>query len=151
MFSGSLMLLCAAGPQASLTATNNAIKQEIRSLLEKWPKDFNARKVSQVCNLFSPDLVARYPHAPDRDYEAMCSHLRQVMQSKDKTYRYDAPQIEEILISGDLAVVRLIWTLSITEPIVSEKTTIKEIGLDVFKRQKDGTWKISISYAYEES
>lgn len=146
MISGSLMLLCATAP-TPLTAKEIASQREIRALLEKWPKDFNAKKVSQACSLFAHDLIARYPDAPDRDYEAMCSHLRDVMHSQDKTYRYDAPQIEEILISGDLAVVRLIWTLRISDPNVPVKTTIKEIGLDVFKRQKDGKWKISISYA----
>ena len=77
-------------------------QREIRSLLEKWPRDFNAKKVSQVCNLFAPDLKAHYPNVPERDFEAMCHHLKAIMHSQDKTYRYDTPHIDEILISGNL-------------------------------------------------
>ena len=131
------MLLCATGPNAPITVSDSANQKGSDSILEKWPKDFNEKRVSQVCSLFAPDLIARYPDAPDRNYEEMCSHLGEVMHSRDKTYHYDAPQIEEILISGDLAVVRLIWTLKVTDPKVPEKKIIKEIGMDVFKRQKN--------------
>ena len=151
MISGSLMLLCATGQQTPLTTSEKEIVQEIRSLLEKWPKDFNAKRASHVCGLFAPDLIARYPRAPDRDYDAMCTHLKEIMHDPEKTYRYETPQIEEILISGDLAVVRLIWTLRITDANTTKKEVLKEIGLDVFKRQKDGKWKVSISYAYEKT
>lgn len=143
------MLLCATGQQAPITVSDSAKQREIRSLLEKWANDFNEKRVSEACSLFASDLIARYPGAPDRDYEGMCSHLKKIVAGADKTYRYDAPQIEEILISGDLAVVRLIWTLRVTDPKVPEKKIIQEIGMDVFKRQKDGKWKISVSYAYE--
>jgi len=56
-----------------------------------------------------------------------------------------------MLVSGDLAVVRLVWTLSITDRNVPAGLTIKEKGIDVFTRQKDGAWKLSISHAYPYS
>lgn len=114
-------------------------EQEINHLLQKWPQDFNAKNLEATCNLFSPDLIASYPGTPDRNYEAMCQTLKNAFE---KTLTYEAPIIEQIIIEGDLAVVRLIWTLKANEESVQEK------GLDVFKRQKDGSWKIIISYAY---
>jgi ketosteroid isomerase-like protein len=80
----------------------------------------------------------------------MCQQLTAAVNNPAKTFRYEAPQIEDILVSGDLAVVRLIWTLSITDPNVPGGLTIKERGIDVFTRQKDGIWKISISHAYPD-
>jgi len=131
-------------PEASVPA-------EIRQALEQWPRDFNAQDAAGVCGLFAPDLVASYPNQPDKNYAAMCQQLTAALKNPAKTFRYEAPQIEDILVSGDLAVVRLIWTLSITDPNVPGGLTIKERGIDVFTRQKDGTWKISISHAYPDS
>lgn len=126
---------------------------EIRNLLENWTKDFNAKKFPETCKLFAPDLFASYLGAPERNYDDMCQHLKKALFNPQADYKYDFPQIEEILIADNLAVVRLIWTLTINEktPKDDQKTPkliIKENGIDIFKRQKDGTWKISISYAY---
>lgn len=140
------MLLCAKG-DGPLSAKDRASQKKIRDLLAKWAEDFNAKKSAQVCAIYAPDLIARSPHAPDKDYEAMCDHLKEIIKNKEITCHYDSPTVEEILISGDLAVVRLCWHLKIKKDL-SEKS-IKELGINVFKRQKDGKWKISISYTFE--
>jgi ketosteroid isomerase-like protein len=48
-------------------------------------------------------------------------------------------------------VVRLVWTLRVTDPGTPGTLVVKERGLDVFQRQRDGAWKIHISHAYPES
>lgn len=124
---------------------------EILSLLKKWPQDFNSKNIQGVCDLFAPDLVATYPGTKDRNFSEMCHHLTNALTSSQKRYHYDEPEIEQILVSQELAVVRLIWTLNVYDLAKRENTLIKERGLDVFKRQNDGKWKISISYAYPET
>lgn len=119
---------------------------EIIQALQKWPQDFNSKHIKEVCGLFAPDLIASYPGTKDRNYEEMCHKLTASLSDSDKSFRYDAPAIEQIIIEGDLAVVRLIWTLTISYK--DQQEIIKEKGLDVFQRQKDGTWKIAVSYAY---
>lgn len=116
--------------------------------LNKWPQDFNSKNLRGVCDLFAPDLVASYPGTKDRNYEEMCRQLTSALTDPEKILHYDAPNIEQIIIEGDLAVVRLIWTLKSSSKNKPEVETIKEKGLDLFKRQKDGSWKIVISYAY---
>lgn len=119
---------------------------EIRRRLNQWPHDFNAKKSQEVCGLFAPDLIASYPGTKDRNYDEMCKQLTGILSSIGKTYEYEAPEIEQVIVEHDLAVVRLIWTLKVTDG--SHQEVIKEKGLDVFRCQKDGTWKIAISYAY---
>ena len=55
--------------------------------------------------------------------------------------------VKEILVSGDLAVVRLTWTDTSLgrdgKPVAHD-----EAGLDVFGRQSDGSWKIIRYIAY---
>ncbi len=50
---------------------------------------------------------------------------------------------------GDVAVVRLVWTLTITEKDGREIKSV-EPGMDVFRQQADGSWKIVRYMAYEE-
>lgn len=121
---------------------------QIQAVLEQWPKDFNAKNVDPVCSLFAPDLIASYPGTKDVDYEQMCGRLRAAMNEKNRQFHYDLPEIEQILVMGDWAVVRLIWTLTIDVKKPIERQVIREKGLDVFKKQSDGSWKIAISFAY---
>jgi ketosteroid isomerase-like protein len=72
------------------------------------------------------------------------------MTSESPTYHYDAPRIEEVLVSGDLAVVRVVWTLHVSGPTPAEETVETENGVDVFRRQPDGAWRILLSHAFPE-
>jgi steroid delta-isomerase len=119
----------------------------IRETLQKWTADFNARDSSHICDLFAPDLRYDYRGFPERDYETLCSVLRRSLRDTTKTFAY-ALDIREIIVSGDLAVVRLVWTLKVSSGGAATIET-KEPGLDVFRRQPDGSWKIVRYVAYE--
>lgn len=122
-------------------------KEEITRLLNQWPDDFNAQRLEPVCSLFSSDAIASYPKSVDRDYSAICGTFKNLFANSDLKFTYDKPEIKEILVNGDLAIVRLVWTLKVSKhDLLIEK--VVENGLDVFKKQPDGTWKIAISYAY---
>lgn len=127
-----------------------APREEIVALLQKWPQDFNAKKKEAVCALFATDLVASYPNTPDRNYQEMCQTLSAAIDNPDLDFSYEAPEIEQILVADTLAAVRLIWTLKIVDRQDQTCTTVREKGLDIFRREKGGNWKIAISYAYPE-
>jgi steroid delta-isomerase len=120
----------------------------IRATLTQWMADFNAGKVDKVCDLFARDLVAQYRGQGERGYDALCDLLKRSLGDRSKSYRY-ALAIKEILVEGDLAVVRLTWTLTVRGKDAVGETTAEEPGMDVFRRQSDGTWKISRYLAYE--
>jgi ketosteroid isomerase-like protein len=146
LFSSLLFLLSDQAVCSIEVKKNTKDPSEIISRLEQWPKDFNDKKVQAVCDLFAPNLVASYPGTTDKNYEEMCLQLKKAMTDVTKQFRYAAPHIEEILIGDNMAAVRLIWTLTISNKDGVE--TVKEKGLDVFQRQPDGKWKIAISFAY---
>jgi steroid delta-isomerase len=118
----------------------------IRGALAKWTADFNARDASKICDLFASDLRYDFRGLPERDYEALCALLRRVLADKSRTFTYSL-DIKEIIVSGDLAVVRLVWTSKLNADGKTVET--KEPGLDVFRRQPDGSWKIARYIAYE--
>jgi ketosteroid isomerase-like protein len=145
-----LALLLVAGTGRAATAAPDP-QAQIRHALEQWPRDFAAGNAGAVCGLFARDLVATYPGQADRDYQALCADLTASMHDAQRKFRYDTPRIEVLLVSGDLAVVRLVWTLRISTPGADEGPPGYERGVDVFRRQSDGSWKVSISHSYPDA
>ena len=121
---------------------------EIESTLTRWMADFNAGKADRICDLFAAEVRADYRGFPTRDHRAICDLLTKSLADESRTYRYSL-DIKEILVFGDVAVVRLVWTLSIRERDGKAITSV-EPGMDIFQRQADGEWKIIRYMAYEE-
>jgi ketosteroid isomerase-like protein len=121
----------AAGPRAA-----------IRGALDNWTTAFNSRDIGSVCDLFSRDLIASYQGQPERGYDALCALLSNSLKDPEKSYHYRL-RVKEILVCGDLSVVRLAWTLTVEPKDGRATETIEELGSDVFRRQPDGSWKIS--------
>lgn len=115
-------------------------KQAIIERLDGFADAFNARNVSKLCDLFAPDLIATIPLALETTRDKLCGNLDRLLAIKDLQLHYDHPDIREVIISGDLAVVRLVWTLTARKGDMEDAT--QEGGLDIFRRQPDGRWSI---------
>ena len=57
--------------------------------------------------------------------------------------------IKEIMVSGDMAAVRLVWTLTVKRQGQAVDTVTSEPGLDIFRRQPNGRWSISRFIAFD--
>jgi uncharacterized protein (TIGR02246 family) len=134
----------------STVSAQSAVGAEtaVRDALLKWTIDFNTRNTSRICDLFAPDLVYDYRGFPERGYDALCGLLHRSLNDRTKKFTYFL-DIKEIIVAGDLAIVRLVWTLNVTSPDTSEAKGSIEPGLDVFRRQPDGSWRIIRYIAYE--
>jgi steroid delta-isomerase len=141
----SLLLLAAGGPASAQTEA--AAETAIREAFARWTRDFNTRDPTRICDLFAKDLRYDYRGFPERDYDALCRLLRRSLTDPTKRFAY-AFDIREIIVSGDIAIVRLTWTLKVTLPGAAPVES-KEPGLDVFRRQPDGSWKIVRYIGYE--
>lgn len=119
----------------------------IRSALEFWKSAFNARDTAHVCDIFAPDL--QYDAGPIRNgtYAGICDHLRRLLGTREPKLSYALERIADIMTAGDLAVVRLDWTLTVA-PAQGPAETAHEAGMDIFRRQPDGSWKIVRFMAY---
>ncbi len=141
---GGLVLLCAAACAQTHAPTDAAI----REALTGWMADFNAGRVDRVCELFATDLRYDYRGLGERDYRQMCSGLQRSLGDPLRHYRY-ALEIKDIIVSGDLAVARVLWTLTTETQAASAPTVTHEHSLDVFRRQADGRWKMTRFVAYD--
>lgn len=116
--------------------------------MRQWAADFNASKADRFCTLFATDARADVRGQPERDYNAICDVLTRSLNDGTRHSSY-SPDIKEILVFGDVAVVRLVWTLIVTREDGGETTSIKP-GMDVFRKQANGTWKIARYMSYEQ-
>jgi uncharacterized protein (TIGR02246 family) len=144
-----VVVLAGCGGHATAPDTSRD-KAAIEAVLQQWPKDFDAKNVDAVCGLFAADVVLVYPDSPDRNHEQFCDQMRKLFGNTERTFSYAAPDIEEVLVDGDLATVRLIWTLTVKDRSGKVLDTVKENGVDVFRRQSDGSWKIHVSHAFTQ-
>ena len=129
-------------------ADAEADRATIAARLEAWADAFNAHDAAKTCDLFSADLVSTMRGRPDEGRDAVCRRVALALADRSLTLRY-APEIKEILVGGDLAVVRLVWSVTARRgptPVVS-----KEPGLDVFRREPDGQWRIIRFLAYSNA
>lgn len=122
-------------------------QSRIRAALENWTTAFNAGDSGRICDLFAPDLIADYQGQPERNYQSLCDHLRRSLSGGRRKFHYSLA-IREILVSGSLAVVRLVWTLRTYQTNGAEAGSTIEPGIDIFRLQPDGSWKISRFMAY---
>lgn len=134
--------LALSGASAALAADDD----DIRMRLEQWTDDFNEGRADGICDLFSREAISNYRGQPERSYDDICALLQDSLADPARDYRYQL-DIREIIVEGDLAVVRLVWTLFIS-PL---NVTSIEPGIDVFRRDADGEWRIIRYLAYEEA
>jgi len=120
---------------------------DIKHALNQWMADFNAGRADKVCALFAPDLRADFRGQPERGYDGLCDLLKGSLADEERTFSYGL-DVKEILVLGDVAVVRLVWTLTVKDKNGRETTSV-EPGMDIFKEQADGKWRIIRYVAYE--
>jgi uncharacterized protein (TIGR02246 family) len=146
----TLLLAAIAYGCPAAAQSDGRAEAAIRAALTQWMTDFNAGDPEGACRLFAPDLIAQVRGQPERSYTDLCDLLKRSLSDRTKTYRYGLA-VKEILVAGDLAVVRLTWTLTVKRRDTGGETSSDEFGIDIFRRQGDGSWKISRFMSYDTS
>ncbi len=136
-----LCLLAVAAGTLPACADQASDKAAITTRLRAFSDAFNARDEAGSCDIFAPDLIATMPPKLETSREAICGNINRLFGSGDLRLHYDYPEILEIIVSGDIAVVRIRWTLTVHKG--ADQDTTAEGGLDVFRRQPDGRWSIA--------
>jgi len=117
---------------------------DIRARLLQWTKDFNEGRKEAACDLFSKELISDYRGQGEAGYEARCRLLVRAIDDPARDFHYE-PNIKEVIVEGNLAVVRLEWKLTVTPGDI----TAFEPGMDIFRKEADGQWRIIRYMAYD--
>jgi steroid delta-isomerase len=145
-----LATLCAVAslagwPPNAVAAGKNRAAADITATLQAWTRSYNAGDASAACAIFAPDLISTFRGRPDRTRTDICRALAALLADPARHTHYDLA-IKEIIVSGNLAVVRLVWTLTLQH--AGQTQTSDEPGIDIFRRQADGSWKIARYIAF---
>jgi uncharacterized protein (TIGR02246 family) len=145
MFSRSLIIIVSLLAVKAMTtlarADPDSDRAAITERLQRWTTAFNTHDAAGICDLFAPDLVSTVPGDLEGSRDVLCARLAVLQAKPGLQLHYDNPDIREIIVSGDIAVVRLFWTL--TTQNGAEQDVTREAGMDIFKRQPDGKWSIT--------
>jgi uncharacterized protein (TIGR02246 family) len=144
----ALVLVLIALLNPATARSNRQEEKAIAEALIEWTTAFNAGDTRKVCDLFAPELRYDYKGFRERGFEDVCRLLQSSLSDRTRGYFYSL-RIKEILVSGDLAVVRLVWTLKVTPAGVVKETVSEEPGMDIFRKQTNGKWKIIRYISYE--
>lgn len=137
----ALIAICMALGGTAAMAGDEA---DIRSRLEQWMIAFNNRDKATACELFSRSLVAYVRGENETGYAERCAVIGRVLDDPARRFSY-ALDIKEVIVEGNLAVVRLTWTLTISPGAAKDV----EEGLDVFRKENDGRWRIVRFMVYQ--
>ncbi len=118
-----------------------------KRIFAEWTDAFNRKDLAGSCALFSKTVTANYQGAPRKTYSSLCDGFKRVFQDKERRYQYRF-KLLDVYRSGDLAVARITWILSIYKDGKRISTT-EDLGVDVFKRSAAGKWQIVYYLAYE--
>jgi len=142
------LLLLVPATVSIAAAEADSPEADIRTAIARWTEDFNAGHADKVCDLFAPNLIADIGGAGQRDFAAQCKLLRDALGNGERSLSY-AYDIKEVLAEGDMAAVRLVWTLTTRDKSTGKVSTTVDQGLDVFGKGSDGTWRIIRYMTYE--
>ena len=129
-----------------MTSLSVLIVDDDQALLEALPEAMRLR-MGGVTVETADSAAAALDRIAERDYDAICALLSSSLRDQEKSYHYNL-DLKEILVSGDLAAVRLVWTLTVARKEGGVIETIQEPGIDIFRRQRDGLWKIARYLAF---
>jgi ketosteroid isomerase-like protein len=137
-----LLVSCApAQPKGHPGREPSAITDEahIRAALADWVDATRNGDYLKASQIWAPDLIGWYPGQPDDTYEREQESARRV-RPPDAPRSIPSLTIVEVMVSGDLAVVRDIWRIT---RIAGADTTHSSLrSFEVWRRQPDGAWRI---------
>lgn len=137
------LLLAVLALQCCCTNARADDAADIRARLQQWAASFNGRDKASACDLFSKSLISDVQGQGEADYETRCRIISKALDDPQRAFHYDL-DIKDIIVDKTTAIVRLKWRLTISPGEV----TSTESGLDVFRKESDGRWRIIRYMAY---
>jgi len=105
----------------------------IRARLAQWVEQFNSGDYAGAATIWAPDLIGVIPGRPDDSFDREMAGAQKAQRSQARF----ALTVDEVLVDGDLAVVRDTWK----QTGAGKDVTFR--SFEVWRRQPDGQWKIA--------
>lgn len=127
----------------------------IRGAIERGARGFERAQPDSILANYARDIILSYPGIPDQDYATLARGYGQLRNRPANESATTTPTFDEILVSGDIAVVRLRWTTTIrsaaTATTAAAESTRYLRDLQVWRREADGEWRFIRGMHYRDS
>jgi ketosteroid isomerase-like protein len=127
----------------------------IRTSIERGARGFVQGAPDTILAHYAPDVVLSYPGIPDQDYATLARGYGELRTRPPNVSAVTTPAFDEILVEGNLAVVRLRWrtTISVaaTDTSPARDATRFLRDLQVWRRESSGEWRFIRGMHYRDS
>jgi len=138
LLASALVLAMLTGSTSSSAQDSAKDIETLRGLIVEQARAINAHDPDGVLKHYSREIIVSYPGVPDTNYAAFEKNYRAMMNPGITTQT--VPNIDEVLVSGDLATVRMMWSTTITDKATGKTTSRQAKDLQVWRRE-NGAWK----------
>ena len=139
-----LVFLCCLGCQQGegpATVDVEADIQAIKDVVAEWSAAFNAADVDKIFSYYADEVVRIPPNEPAlTEKEAIRS---KVQQAFDEYTAEGKDIVENVEVSGDLAVAHTTYKYVVTSKTGQDSVETKGNEILVLKKQANGTWKFT--------
>jgi ketosteroid isomerase-like protein len=137
-----LLAASALGASGQTPPQAAVVEKQIRQSLADWMEATNHRRYDRANEVWAPGVVGWFPEAPAFSMDE-AYRVAGVAKGSEKPYGTYELTIDEILVGGELAVVRDVWRETIHFP-GTDATAARPIkSFEVWKPQPDGKWRIT--------
>ena len=112
----------------------------IRAAVIRTGTAFNQQLPDTILSFYSKEILVSFPGVPDTKYRDFAAAFNKMM-SDTTVKRITKDSIEEIIVSGDMAVVRVNWITTTIQQSPPGQTTRIARDLQVWRKEQDGDWK----------
>ena len=147
-----LLLLAALAPAAAGAQQRDSARAvaEIRAKILRGAEGFERGDPAMILAHYARDVVLSYPGEPDMRYDTLAAGYAQLRARPATVTARTTPTFDEILVSGDMAVVRVRWTTTIADAAAGRSSTRRMKDLQVWRRERDGAWMFVRGMHYRE-
>jgi uncharacterized protein (TIGR02246 family) len=130
---------------ASCKHSTDTVTEDIRTIKAdqiRWLSDFNSRDLDRMVSHYTEDVVVMEVGTPVRRGRPSVKKMYSEMLA-DPAYSADfAPSQVEVAKSGDIGYAIGSYTSGMTDPDTKKPILDRGSYIDIYKKQKDGSWKI---------
>jgi len=119
----------------------------IRDAINNWVDGFNSGDYATAISIYADDFIGYYPDQKNQYRKDIEDQYKHILNNKNLSVIISVKE-DEISVSGDFAYVRMTMTAKIKPSYAPEPSIATDKGLQVWKKDKNGMWKIIRSSSF---
>jgi len=124
------------------------VEQEVKQRLDFQVEGIKKKDIDLTMKVFAPEVIGVGRTSVDRSYQDIKDSILSDFSSENLYYEYTY-KIRELLVEGNIAIARVIWTLKTTDTESNEVIQMREeVSMDIFK-YVDNQWLVTRFIVYD--